>query len=118
MQKTIKEYNNERSYTVVEQDSGFALRIARTTLGYLAMDDELMKRMELAFGEIRILGGGSDTIKISIKNKRQIEEFETAFNALKNSKALPRDLEILAEILVDICVDIICESKRRGQMHC
>jgi len=98
---------------------GFALKIARTTLGYLAMDDELIKRMELASGEIRVLGGGiSDTEKISDKNKRQVEEFERAFRALKNSTPQPRDLEILAEILVDVCVDIISDCKRMEQILC
>jgi hypothetical protein len=92
---------------ISDQDGNFAINIARTTLGYLSMDDELKKRMELAFGEIRILGDTSNATKIPEKNKRYVQEFEMAFSALKDSTSVPRELEILAGKLVDICVDII-----------
>ena len=98
---------NVRTESFAKQDGNLALNIARTTLGYLAMDDELKKRMELAFGEIRILGDMSNATKISKKNKKHVEEFELAFSALKDSASEPRELEILAGRLVDICVDII-----------
>ena len=98
---------NGRTGMFAKQDGGLALNIVRTTLGYLAMDDELKKRMELAFGEIRLLGDDSNAKKISKKNKKQVEEFELAFSALKDSASAPRELEILAGRLVDICVDII-----------
>jgi hypothetical protein len=118
MQPPRKDQRNELPVMLLAQDSRMVLNIARTTLGYLAMDDELKKRMELAYGEIRVLVGGSNSTEISKNNKRQLEEFEMAFSALKNSTPSPRELEILAEMLVDVCVDIICDCRRRGQMHC
>jgi hypothetical protein len=107
---------NDRIETFAEQDDELVLNIARSTLGYLAMDDKLKKRMELAFGEIRILGDTSNVTKISEKNKRQVEEFELAFSALKVSISEPRELEILAEKLVDICVDIISSWRAKKQV--
>jgi hypothetical protein len=117
MQTTMKDHKDELHDSVVDKDSGLALGIARATLGYLAMDDELKKRMELASGEIRVLGDHSNSTEISENNKRQVEEFEMAFSALKNSTHSPRELEILAEMLVDVCVDIICECSRGGETH-
>lgn len=118
MQTSGKDQGNELPVSLLAQDSGLVIKIARTTLGYLAMDDELKKRMEMASGEIRVLVGGSNSNEISKNNKRQVEEFEMTYSALKNSTPEPRELEILAEMLVDICVDIICDCRRKGQMPC
>jgi hypothetical protein len=107
---------NGRIETFAEQDGDLSINIARATLGYLAMDDDLKKRMELAFGEIRILSDTSSAIRISEKNKRLVEEFEMSFSALKDSTSEPRELEILAEKLVDICVDIISASIAKVQL--
>jgi hypothetical protein len=48
--------------------------------------------------------------------KRLVEEFELSFSALKDSTSEPRELEILAEKLVDICVYIISGSTAKEQL--
>jgi hypothetical protein len=93
--------------TDTQQNCRIALKIARTTLGYLVMEDELKKRMDLAVGEIRSLGISSNVRTISKKNILQVEELQLGFSALTDMTYEPRELEILAEKLADICVDII-----------
>jgi hypothetical protein len=96
---------------------GHGIKVAQNTLGYLAMDDELKNRMELACGEIRELGSASNAQETSKKNRRKVDEVDLAFKVIKDKKFVPRDLEILAEKLVNICVDIIEFNTRVRLKH-
>ena len=86
---------------------GHGIRIARNALVYLAMDDELVNRVKLAFGEIRALGGSSKSPDISKKNQKKIDKFDVSYAGLQQIPYPQRDLEIMAEKLVEICADII-----------
>jgi hypothetical protein len=88
---------------------GYGIRIVRNALTLLAMEDELLDRMNLAFGEIRELGASKshDTTK---RNQKKIDRFEADFTSLQSRPFEHRELEILSEKLVEICVDIIKEN--------
>jgi type I restriction-modification system DNA methylase subunit len=94
---------------------GHGIKIARSTLGYLAMEDELKNRMELAHGEIRALGSSSKTADTTKKNQKKVGKFDRAFGALQDNLYEPRELEILAEKLAGICADIIEDNTKFRQ---
>ena len=86
---------------------GRGIRIVQSALVFLAIDDELINRIKLAFGEIRALGNSSKLQDISQKNQKKIDKFDADFTALQELPYQPRELEILSEKLVEICVDIV-----------
>ena len=88
---------------------GYGIRIVRNALALLAMEDELLDRMNLAYGEIRVLSE-SRSHDTSKKNQKKIERFEADFTSLQNRFFEQRELEILSEKLVEICVDIIKDN--------
>jgi hypothetical protein len=88
---------------------GKGIKIARNALVLLAMEDELLDRMNLAFGEIRVLGS-SKSHDVSKKNQKRIDRFEAAFTELQEKTFEARELEILSEELVEICMDIITDN--------
>jgi hypothetical protein len=88
---------------------GKGIKIARNALVLLAMEDELLDRMNLAHGEIRVLDG-SRSHDISKKIQKRIERFESAFTELQEKAFEARELEILSEELVEICATIIAEN--------
>jgi hypothetical protein len=85
---------------------GKGIRTVRNALQLLAMEEGLLDRMNLAYGEIRALGS-SKSQDISKKNQKKINKFEAAFTDLQLAPYEPRELEILSERLVEICVEII-----------
>jgi hypothetical protein len=88
---------------------GKGIKIARNALMLLAMEDELLDRMNLAFGEIRVLGS-SHSHDVSKKNQKRIDRFETVFTELQEKVFEARELEIMSEELVEICTDIIADN--------
>jgi hypothetical protein len=95
---------------------GKGIRIARNALVLLAMQDELLNRMNLAFGEIRVLGS-SKSADVTKKNQKKIDRFEAAFLELQEKAFEARELELLSEELVEICADIIADNTEERLQH-
>jgi hypothetical protein len=95
---------------------GYGIKIVRNALALLAMEDELLDRMNLAYGEIRVLGA-SKSHDTSKKNQKKIDRFEADFTSLQSRSYEPRELEILSEKLVEICVDIIKDNTEARLKH-
>jgi hypothetical protein len=83
------------------------IKLARRSLGYLSMQDELKDRMELAVGTLREMASTSNSPDTSKKNQRSAERFFRDYEALNKNSYDIRDLEILASKLVDLCTDVI-----------
>jgi hypothetical protein len=95
---------------------GKGIRIARNALVLLAMQDKLLDRMNLAFGEIRVLGS-SKSADVTKENQKKIDRFEVAFLELQEKAFEARELELLSEELVEICADIIADNTEKRLQH-
>jgi hypothetical protein len=95
---------------------GKGIRIARNALVLLAMQDVLLDRMNLAFGEIRVLGS-SKSADVTKENQKKIDRFEAAFLELQEKAFEARELELLSEELVEICADIIADNTEERLQH-
>ena len=91
---------------------GHGIKVARSTLGYLAMSDELKKRMDLACGKIREIGTASKDGDTSKKNQKKVDDIDSSFKALNEVANVGREMEILAERLVKLCADIIEDNSK------
>jgi hypothetical protein len=91
---------------------GNGIKIARSTLAYLAMSDELTKRMDLACGKVRELGSASKSGDTSIKNQKKVDDIDSSFKDLNEAGNNVRELEILAGRLVKLCADIIEDNTK------